>query len=246
MPDDLVIDRMAAGAAADVVLLDGFAVGEGPVREPHRHDYHELVWVRAGAGEHRVDGRPVAVVPGTVTVIGRGQVHVFRWARDLRGAVVRFSGELVVGGPERVATGALLAGGGGRVVPVPEGAAGLLDAQVGALHAELTRPADPFSPDLQRNLVATLLLWLERWHDAARAERTGADDADAQLHRRFVAVLERDFAAHHDAAHYADALGVPAAALSRALARRTGHFSRAFKRHAGEPPQAFRDRVRGG
>ena len=38
--------------------------------------------------------------------------------------------------------------------------------------------------------------------------------------------LERDFAAHHDAAHYADALGVPAAALSRTLSGLTGHATK--------------------
>ena len=62
-----------------------------------------------------------------------------------------------------------------------------------------------------------MLLWVERWYDAVRTERRAADDAEVQLHRRFAALLERDFRAHHDAAHYADALAVPPAALSRAL-----------------------------
>ena len=39
--------------------------------------------------------------PLTLTVIGRGQVHVFAAARGLRGAVVRFGDELVYGGAER-------------------------------------------------------------------------------------------------------------------------------------------------
>ena len=102
---------------------------------------------------------------------------------------------------------------------------------------------------------------------------------DVQLHRRFAARLEADFARHHDAAHYADALAVPGAALAKALQRLTGrttkelilervmleaarllrftdltvgqvahrvgyddqpYFSRAFKRHFGEGPQAGR------
>ena len=87
-----------------------------------------------------------------------------------------------------------------------------------------------------------------------------------------------------DAGHFADALGVPAASLSRALSEVTGkgtkelvtdrvmleaarllgftdmsvnevafatgfddqlYFSRAFKRHHGEAPQAYRARVQG-
>jgi AraC family transcriptional activator of pobA len=105
-----------------------------------------------------------------------------------------------------------------------------------------------------------------------------------QLHRRFTRRLEADFAAHHDAAHYAEALAVPAPALARALVERTGratkelitdrvmleaarllrhsdrtvgeiafevgfqdplYFSRAFKRHSGRSPQAYRDAARG-
>ena len=81
---------------------------------------------------------------------------------------------------------------------------------------------------MQRHLLATLLLWLERWYEASRTGRRDADDADVQLYRRFVDVLERDFSRHHDVGHYADELRVPPAALSRALSRLTG---RATKEH---------------
>jgi AraC family transcriptional activator of pobA len=71
-----------------------------------------------------------------------------------------------------------------------------------------------------------VLLWVERWYDAARTDRRGPDDADVQLLRRFAAVLERDFARHHEAGHYADVLRVPPAALSRALHRVTGRTTK--------------------
>ena len=80
--------------------------------------------------------------------------------------------------------------------------------------------------DVARHLLSTILLWVERWYDASRTERREADDAEVQLHRRFRRVLEEDFAAHHDAAHYADALGVPPAALSRALVHVTGRATK--------------------
>ena len=41
------LDRL--DAAVEVVALDGLDIG-ARVREPHRHDYHELVWVRDGEG----------------------------------------------------------------------------------------------------------------------------------------------------------------------------------------------------
>jgi AraC family transcriptional activator of pobA len=219
------VDRLPdPGDAAEVIWLRGLDIGRGAgvVREPHRHDYHELVWIRSGRGEHQLDGRPVPVRPGTVTLIGRGQIHVFASAQAVKGAVLRFGDELLFGTTQRATPGWLLAGRGGRTVPVPAGERERLESVITAFDLELRRPADSESAELQRCLVAVVLLWVERWHDVARAERREADDTEVQLHRRFAQLLERDFAHHHDAAHYAEVLRVPLPALSRALTQVTG------------------------
>jgi AraC family transcriptional activator of pobA len=284
----LTLDRLPdASDPVRVIRMEGlrFDRDAADVREPHRHDYHELLWLRAGHGEHLLDGRPIAVRPRSLTLIGRGQVHVFSRAEDIVGAAVQFGDEALLGGAAQRATpGWMLAGRGGLTVEVPEGEAGRLDSIIVALEAEAERPPDARSADLERHLLSVLLLWVERWHEDTRTERRDADDAEVQLHRRFAARLEDDFASHHDAAHYAGALGVPAAALSRALTHVTGrstkelvtdrvmleaarllrftdltvqevghrtgfrdplYFSRAFKRHHGEAPQAYRARVQG-
>jgi len=219
------LDRL--DAAVEVVPLDGFEIGGARVREPHRHDYHELIWVREGEGAHRLDGREVPVRDRTLTVIGRGQVHVFERASGLRGAVVRFGDELVYGGAERrAAPGWLLAGRGGRTVPVPAGDVAALEGVIAALGAEASLPPDSRQAELEHHLVAVLLLWIERWYDASRIDAREPGDADVQLQRRFARLLESDFARHHDAAHYADALAVPPAALSRALSEVTGRSTK--------------------
>ena len=228
-PRDLTVDRLPeAGASLEVVPLADASFGTdsecGP-RRPHRHDYHELIWTRHGEGHHLIDGEPSAVEPNTVTLIGRGQVHVFERAEGLRATVVRFGDEHVLGA---AAPGWLLSGSAARAVVVPPGAEARVDALLAALADELDRPPDARSADLQGHLLSVLLLWFERWYDETRIEAPAADDADVQLHRRFAAILERDFARRHDAAHYADALGVPAAALARALARVTGRPTKAL------------------
>jgi AraC family transcriptional activator of pobA len=222
----LTVDRLDGGAV-QVVRMEDARYGGEAAREPHRHDYHELIWVREGSGQHRLDGRPFPVRPHTITVIGRGQVHVFERGEHLYGAVVRFRDEgLAEGGARRGTPEWLLAGQGGRSVVVPPSETPRLDALIDALAAELQRPPDAHSAELQRHLLSTILLWIERWYDASRTERRDADDAEVQLHRRFARRLEDDFARHHDAAHYADALGVPPAALSRALSHVTGRATK--------------------
>jgi AraC family transcriptional regulator, transcriptional activator of pobA len=218
----LAIDRLASDGAVEVTMLEGLAVGEGPIRAPHRHDYHELMWLRAGEGEQSIDGETYKIVPGTVTVIARGQVHQFLHARGLAGALLRIADAALTG-----ADGWLLdRRPGTEVIVVPPGECGRFEAVLAALAAETRRPPDPYAAELIGHLTATALLWLARWHDASRAERPAADDADVALHRRFADVLERDYARHHDVAHYADALAVPAAALSRALVGVTGRATK--------------------
>ena len=276
---DLAVDTLRGGASVQVVPLAGMRLDR--VRDPHRHDYHELIWIRAGRGRHLIDGEPLPVENGTITVIGRGQVHQFQEAEDLHGAVVRFGDEVLFG---EGTPGWLVTARGGRRVNVPRGEHDRLDALIASLASETNRPPDGRSAELERHLLTVVLLWTERWYDAMRTERRDPDDADVQLQRRFAALLEQDYARHHDAAHYADELRVPASALSKALSHTTGrstkelitdrvmleaarllrftdltvgevafrvgfddqlYFSRAFKRHHGEPPVAYRARSRG-
>jgi len=217
---DLAVDTLG-GAPVQVVTLDGMRLDT--VRDPHRHDYHELIWIRSGGGRQLIDGEPLPVVPGSITVIGRGQVHQFQEAEALFGAVVRFGDEVLFG---EGTPGWLVMERGGRRVPVPPGEHDRLDALIASLAAETARPPDGRSAELERHLLSVVLLWTERWYDATRTERRDPDDAEVQLHRRFARLLEQDFARHHDAAHYADALRVPAAALSKALTHITGRSTK--------------------
>ncbi len=206
--------------------MDGFRVGEGPIRAPHRHGYHELILVRDGprrAGDRRRHGAGAArhgdgdrPGPGAPVPLGRGPARRASCASPTRRS------RAAAGSPP----GWLLSGRGGRTIALPPGELERADALVRLLAGEAARPPDPYAAGVQQHLLGTLLLWLERWYDASRSERDEVDDADVQLHRRFAERLEADFARHHDAAHYADALAVPGAALAKALQRLTGRTTK--------------------
>jgi AraC family transcriptional regulator, transcriptional activator of pobA len=228
---EIAFDRLPeAGASLEVLLLDNVTFhaddGCGPLR-PHRHDYHELIWTREGEAEHLIDGEVSLVEPNEITLIGRSQVHVFERARGLSGAVLRFGEELLHGDAIASANPSWLAGS--RLlhkVAVPAADVPRLQALIDTLAEETQRSTDSRSVELQRHLLATLLLWVERWFDATRIDQRDADDPELQLYRAFVEILERDFTRHHSAGYYAEALRVPQAALSRALAHVTGRTTK--------------------
>lgn len=287
IPADLAGPLRRARAPVEVRWLEDTVMTLDDRVAPHRHDYHELIWVRSGSGSHSVDGERVDAGAGTITVIGRGQVHRFDEARGIDGAVVDFSeaalfedaGVAPLGA--RAVPGWLVVAGTTPTVVVPPSRAPGLEALLRALDDEARRPPDERSADLQRHLLCALLLWIDRWHDDGSPREGGGEQ---RLHARFARLLERDFVRHHDAAHYADALAVPPGALARALQAATGrttkelvldrvmleatrllrftdlavgqvshrcgyddplYFSRAFKRHEGRSPVAYRAAVRG-
>lgn len=213
-------------AALEVVVLAGQSYTEDSdcgAERPHRHAYHELIWTRRGAGSHLIDGQSSSVESQQVTVIGRGQVHVFERGVDLDGAVVRFGDEVLqVDTVARANPSWLVGFNGPHSVNVPDGAVPHLEALVRALAEEARLPLDSRSIDVERHLLCTLLLWVERWYDGKQAPHRAADDAAQQLYDRFLDVLERNFVLRRGAREYAEELGVPQAVLSRALAEVTG------------------------
>jgi AraC family transcriptional activator of pobA len=190
------------------------------VREPHRHAYHELIWVREGSGRHLIDGQSVEFGARTLTLIAKGQVHQFARAEGVRGYVVRFDDEWLSGSRRW-----LFAGQECTPLTVPEEDAARFDALLELLRVEVERPAGPESAELRRNLLSAALLWAQRWREA-QLEGGGATSADVQLHRNFLETLERDFSSSHEARHYAAELGVTTGTLSRTLTRLTGRTTK--------------------
>ncbi len=211
MTEPTVDDLPAEADALQVVAVELPSLRDEQVREPHRHAYHELIWVREGRGRHLIDGEPVEFGPRTLTLIAKGEVHQFERAEGVRGVVVRFDDEWLSGSRRW-----LFSEGACTPLNVPGEDAARFDALLDLLRVEVERPAAPESAELRRNLLSAALLWAQRWREAD-LEHRGATGTDVQLHRQFQELLERDFAADHDAGHYADALGVTTGTLSRTL-----------------------------
>jgi AraC family transcriptional regulator, transcriptional activator of pobA len=220
MGEPTVDDLPADADALQVAEVHLASIGDGDVREPHRHAYHELIWVHEGHGRHVIDGDVVEFGPRTLTLIAKGEVHQFQRAEDVTGVVVRFDDDWLSGSRRW-----LFSGGACTAMTVPPDEAPRFEALLDLLRAEIEQPAGPESAELRRHLLASVLLWAQRWREA-QLERGGASGPDMDLHRRFRELLERDFATSHEAGHYAAELGVTTGTLSRTLSRLTGRSTK--------------------
>ncbi|GAA1270437.1 AraC family transcriptional regulator [Saccharothrix xinjiangensis] len=66
---------------------------------PHRHTFHEIVYVTGGTGAHVVDLARWELAPPHLCVIAPGQVHHWVDARDLEGFVVLFTDDFLLDHP---------------------------------------------------------------------------------------------------------------------------------------------------
>jgi AraC family transcriptional activator of pobA len=220
MAEPTVHDLRAEPGDLEVVEFREEHIGDGDVREPHRHPYHELLWVREGSGRHLIDGEAVEFGPRTLTLIAKGQIHQFQRADEVSGVVVRFEDDWLSGSRRW-----LFSGQACTALAVPDGDEARFDALLGILRDEMERPAEPESPELHSHLLSAALLWAERWREA-QLEGGGATSGDVQLHRAFLEALERDFKTSHEARHYAAELNVTTGTLSRTLTKLTGRTTK--------------------
>jgi AraC family transcriptional activator of pobA len=220
MTEPVVDDLRAEPGTLEVIELHLESIDDGDLREPHRHAYHELIWVREGAGRHLIDGEPVEFGPRTLTLIAKGQVHQFQRAESVSAVVARFEDDWLASSRRW-----LFSGQSCTALSVPADEAARFDALLDLLCVESQRPPSPESPELRSHLLSAVLLWAQRWREG-QLEEGGASRTDLQLYQRFEELLERDFATNHDAAHYAAELGMTTGTLSRLLTKLTGQSTK--------------------
>lgn len=62
---------------------------------PHRHEFTELLYIEDGIGKHEIDGVAYDLIPHTMYVISKGQVHHFLYAKNLEGILIRFNDSIL-------------------------------------------------------------------------------------------------------------------------------------------------------
>ena len=192
---------------------------------PHRHNYQEIIVVERGQGRHTIDGRSFELLPGAVSLITRGQVHVFEEATEVVGWVVRWTDDFLpawlISQTWNYHTTLFYPLGGGQPLTVAADDLNALTGVLTLMDTEWTNATTFHRESALRHLLAVLIIRLERIYqhtwETDRHQRSAY-----HLYQQFATLLEADFARHHDVQFYATALQVAPVKLSRILGRVVG------------------------
>jgi AraC-like DNA-binding protein len=201
----------------------------GRSTRPHRHSFHEIIWVVDGAGTHVADFEEHAIRPHTVFLISPGQVHVARVDRPLSGYLLIFTADFLA--LTGLASDALAGlpffrpGVANPVLALADEEAGRLRAVAEDLLAELAAPA-AWRRDMLRSLLLVLLLGLGR---VARRQEEQVAPPESSV-SRFQALVDDQFRRLHRVAEYA-----------RLLALTPGHLNDLTKAATGQTASALID-----
>lgn len=201
--------------------LQGLNVSADEPEPPHRHNFQELIWIRAGRGRHAIDGTPLELLPDTCYFIARGQVHQFLESKNVRGCVVRFADELIPESRGAEDPGYPLAwfdsAGAARGAHFGVAEAREFDRLFALMAGECARPPQAGRREFLGALLRAVLVKLGRALQHGEGGVSGKGGPQAELYRAFILLLERNYAGHHDVAYYAAALGASQRRLTEAV-----------------------------
>ena len=189
------------------------------VRDPHRHRYYELVWVRSGEGVHEIDFVDCQLAPDLLYVIAPGQIH--QWHdHDFAGHVLLFAQALL----DRDTSHRLKFGSGLTMRPdtppvISLDAASVTDIQ--PLWDLLKREYGSDRPDWHqvKPLLAALVAALAQ---IARRQMGLGLHRYAERIETLLRLVDKHFLEHRSTAFYAGELGISAKRLNQITRQVTG------------------------
>lgn len=184
---------------------------------PHRHRYHEILWIRAGSGKHTIDDELIHIEPSTFYWIKQGQIHNFKQGTNLEGYLIRFTNTFLPYDPHTSISTSLISQFMNSTSLKLSGE-GIESAEriLACLYEEYQNPPGTTGRlGVLQHLLMAMLIMLER---KSRSQSISSldehDSPDKEVYRRFLFLLEERFREQHKIGYYASELGVSNRKLS--------------------------------
>lgn len=191
---------------------------------PHRHDFYQIMWVRAGSGFHIIDSIRYEVSKNSLFFLSPGQMHTLELSEDTVGYTVSFSAEFF---SFKMHNRQSLS-----EIPVYDfenlnSALYLDEQQADLLHPVMQAIIEEYAneevgyEEVVWSYLRVFLLKSSRL--IARAPAIDAASRSLLLSRRFKSLLEKNFRSTDDPEQYARQLKVTERALNEAIRHTLGY-----------------------
>ncbi|MEW2527410.1 AraC family transcriptional regulator [Streptomyces sp. NPDC047071] len=216
-----------------------FAIGTfdtiGPMSRasfPHRHTFHEIVYVTGGTGSHVVDLARFTLRPPHLCFITPGQVHYWDGVRDLEGCLILFTDDFLLENPGDQETLRRLGRRSWLELSATEAA--WAHHLVGDLDHEYRMGAEDF-PSVLQALLHVLVVRAARLLTPERAARQAAPARPASVAADFVTLVDMAETPLWSVRECATRLGVSVSylneAVKTAMGRTPGELLRQARAH---------------
>jgi AraC-like DNA-binding protein len=186
---------------------------------PHRHAYHEIIWVRRGTASHLLDGEAIEFPTHTVLVVPKGRIHRFKPSADCLGSVIRFREEFLLNSSFLIFSQFA----GHTVLQLNREQASGIEFYFSLFCSE-QRQGDPYNLQALRYLLAAFTAKLEELR-LLQAQMIPRDFTRTQcIWNRFSSIIELKFKTEHKVSFYASELGVAPRKLGEIVRLYTGKY----------------------
>lgn len=195
------------------------------VQQPHRTDFHQLIFFTHGEGEHWVDFKAEKYGPGTLIPVKAGQVQKFNHDNGTQAYLLLFTEQFIYqksGDMDWFMTLQLFNPDyepyAIHLQPTEANEFSILLEQIQnelAIHPEYAQE------DIIKTMLRTFLLKAER-AKRARSQCLGCENQDSELYSRFRKYLEENYKTSRCASEYADALTISLKKLNQITDLHTG------------------------
>lgn len=203
------------------VRVERFLPRDEEVRnEVHRHDFHELFFLTSGTGEHMIDLEVHPFNAPCLHAIVAGQVHRLNRGADSSGVVLMFQREAIHATAMDEDLHTLFSGLHGGPVWELQAEQLAMASTLLDLIAHETATDHPSARRAANGLLTVLIAKCAQW--AGGQQPHPGEPISADVVRRFLGDVERDFLTERRVSAYADRCAITADHLSDLLRKRIG------------------------
>ena len=189
------------------------------VLTPHRHAFHEIIWLRQGSATHLLDGDLLPCPAQTLLVVPKGRIHSFHPSGECSALVIRFAGEFLLD-PSPLLFSQIV---GHRQLHLDRSNSEVIESYFAILRSEHAS-ADPYNRHALRYLLAAFIARLEEFL-LIDSQMCPPDFTNTLgIWNRLNALIEQQFKKEHQVGFYAAELGVSSRKLGEVVKLYTGRY----------------------